>query len=145
MRHLAVGAQRARLLPVVGRGQMVLQLLGAVHVLAGLSADHLLGPRVLLPLQGQHEQLQRGVVRLVGLLVVAVIVALDGFLDRVDCPSQEVCVAHPGGVLPPVGGSRGRAEVGGIAGRTSGFAAAGAVEETRVERQEEKVNSKAGA
>ena len=73
---------------------MVLQFLCAVHILAGLRANHLLRPGVFLPFQGQHEQLQCGVVQLVGLLVFALIVVLDRLLDRVNRPPQKIRVTH---------------------------------------------------
>lgn len=73
---------------------MRLELLRALHVLARLRADQLLGPRVLLPLERQHEQLQRRVVELVRLLVLALIVVLDGLLHRIDGAAEEVGVAH---------------------------------------------------
>ena len=73
---------------------MILEFLRAIHVFACFRADHLLGFGVLLPFQGEHEQLQRGVVELISLLVFALIVVLDGLFDGVDCSSEEVGIAH---------------------------------------------------
>ena len=73
---------------------MILEFLRAIHVFACFRADHLLGFGVLLPFQGEHEQLQCGVVELISLLVFALIVVLDGLFDCVDCSSEEIGIAH---------------------------------------------------
>jgi hypothetical protein len=71
---------------------MRLQFLRPLHVFPGLGADHLLGLGVLLPFQRQHEELQRGVVLLVGRFVGAGVVELDGFFYGVDGAAEEVGV-----------------------------------------------------
>lgn len=83
LRNLPIRAHRAGFLSIP-RSQVILQFLCAVHVFAGFGADHLLRAGVLLPLEGQHEQLQCGVVKLISLLVLALIVVLDRLLDRVN-------------------------------------------------------------
>ena len=93
----AVSADHAGFLALgVGVGEVRFELLGAIHVLAGLLPDHLLGLWVLLPLQRQHEELEGGVVHLVGVLVLCGIVSLDGFAHRLDCAAEEIGVGHGG-------------------------------------------------
>lgn len=100
VRHLPVRADSTGLLFIVTIGQMILQFLCTVHVLGGLRPNHFLGFRVLLPLQREHEQLQRGVVGLISLLIFAAIVVIDSLLDRVNGPPKEVRVAHSERNLP---------------------------------------------
>jgi hypothetical protein len=69
-----------------------LELLGPVHVLGRLGADHVLGLGVLLPLERQHEQLEGLVVELVGLVVLRGIVGVDGGADLLYCAVEEVGV-----------------------------------------------------
>ena len=89
----AVGAQHAGLLALaVGVGQVGLELLGAVHVLGRLGADHLLGLWVLLPLEREQEQLEGLVVHLVGLVVLGRVVGLDGLAHLLDGAAEEVGV-----------------------------------------------------
>lgn len=73
---------------------MVFQLLRAIHILPRLGANHFFGLRVLFPFEGEHEQLERGVVALIGLFVFAGIVVFDGFFDGVDGSAEEVGVTH---------------------------------------------------
>lgn len=95
----AVRTQHPRLLVLaLAVGQVLLQLLRALHVLRGLGADHLLGLGVLLPFQREHEQLEGLVVELVRLVVVACGVGFDGLLDHVDGPAEEVGVRHDRGM-----------------------------------------------
>lgn len=94
-RRPAVGAHHARfLLFGVRVCQVRFQLLGPVHVLARLGPDHLLGFRVLLPFEREHEQLEGLVVQLVGFVVLGGVVGLDGFAHLLDGAAEEVGVGH---------------------------------------------------
>jgi hypothetical protein len=98
----AVGADHAGLLALaVGVGEVGLELLGALHVFGRLGADHLLGLWVLLPLEGEHEQLERLVVHLVGLVVLRRVVGLDGLAHLLDGAAEEVGAARHGRVSFP--------------------------------------------
>lgn len=98
IRYFPICADCAWFLPSFIARQMILQFLSAIHVLAGLCANHFLGFRVLLPFESEHEQLQRRVICLVSLLIFAGIVLVDRLFNRIDGATEKVGVAHRGRV-----------------------------------------------
>ncbi|KAL2129009.1 hypothetical protein VTI74DRAFT_8363 [Chaetomium olivicolor] len=79
-----------------GVGEVGFELFRAVHVLARFGADHLFGLRVLLPFEGEHEELEGLVVELVGFFVLGGVVGIDGEADLLDRAVEKVGVGHGG-------------------------------------------------
>lgn len=93
-RNFPVRPNCARFLPPLTAVKMTLQLLCSFHILHRLLPDQLLALFVLLPFQREHEELQGGVVDLVGLFVFAGIVVLNGLLHGCNRATKEVGVRH---------------------------------------------------